>query len=157
MFGVHSLWVLMRVLCPSCAAEYEVPSTHLQPRRKVRCSRCGAVWVPVREAQAVAPDPAPVSPPAVSLPPPVAASAMDRLAAAAAAPPSMGLRAAWAASLVLLAGSAAATVVWRDRVEQVWPASAWVLGPVHRDPPAAPAPRPGPPPDTAPHAAGRSD
>lgn len=32
----------MHVLCPSCAAEYEIPE--LQRPRKLRCARCAAEW-----------------------------------------------------------------------------------------------------------------
>jgi hypothetical protein len=55
-------------------------------------------------------------------------TAMDRLAAAMPPRPSGALRAAWVATVLVLIGSAAAAVTWRDRVTRVWPASAWILG-----------------------------
>ena len=140
----------MRVSCPNCAAEYEVPSDRLNARRKVRCARCDSVWAPVQEAQTVASDNEAVEPlekPADSVPTdqPVigGATAMDRLAATSVPRNSIGLRAAWVASVVLLVGSAAATVTWRGRIVQAWPASALVFGAprihaVARPPPAAP-------------------
>ncbi|WP_428485090.1 zinc-ribbon domain-containing protein [Rhodopila sp.] len=125
----------MRIVCPSCAAEYEVASTNLPPRRKVRCTRCGGQWTPVREAQIAAPEePHPEGPAAMpipGLPGAVNMTAMDRLAAARPAPASVALRAAWAATLVILIGSAAATVIWRGKVVQAWPPSAWILGAGH--------------------------
>jgi len=63
-------------------------------------------------------------------------SAMERLAALAKHPrdPDMALTAAWAASVVLLVLILAATLVWRDEIAHVWPATgrlyAWVGLPV---------------------------
>lgn len=35
----------MRVICPSCATEYEVPQAWLAGRaRKLKCARCGETW-----------------------------------------------------------------------------------------------------------------
>ena len=36
----------MKIVCPSCQAQYEVPEVVLTSRRKMRCARCGAEWVP---------------------------------------------------------------------------------------------------------------
>ena len=36
----------MKIVCPSCAAQYEVPELVLTSRRKMRCARCGTQWVP---------------------------------------------------------------------------------------------------------------
>jgi predicted Zn finger-like uncharacterized protein len=134
----------MRVSCPACAAEYEIPSARLQPRRKVKCARCDAVWTPVREVETTSDDTEIMPPldnphdgapgddaPGDAFSGPLgtgAATAMDRLAAAAAPRSSIGLRAAWVASVLLLVTSAAATVTWRGRIVQAWPASALILG-----------------------------
>lgn len=59
----------MRLVCPSCAAEYEIADTAIGPRgRMVRCASCSAEWfqAPVAAAEAapaVAPEPAPAAAP----------------------------------------------------------------------------------------------
>jgi predicted Zn finger-like uncharacterized protein len=46
----------MKIVCPSCEAQYEVPEMVLTSRRKMRCARCGTQWVPADlAAPAVAP------------------------------------------------------------------------------------------------------
>lgn len=129
----------MRIACPSCAAEYEVPTSRMTPRRMVRCERCGNEWVAVQEAEenlvAAEPSDAEVDlagpeEEMASLPPAAAnVTAMDRLA------PSrlhgrrdVGLVAAWIASVVLLVGAATATILCRSDVVRAWPASARLLG-----------------------------
>jgi predicted Zn finger-like uncharacterized protein len=49
---------LMKIVCPSCEAQYEVPEMVLTSRRKMRCARCATQWVP---ADAVAAAAAPVT------------------------------------------------------------------------------------------------
>jgi len=69
----------MRIVCPECAAAYDVPDAAIQHRRTVRCARCGATWPP--------------SPASASGPPPVreaAAAAAVSAAAQAAEPPPAG-------------------------------------------------------------------
>jgi len=36
----------MKIVCPSCAATYEVPESAVASKRAVRCARCGADWIP---------------------------------------------------------------------------------------------------------------
>jgi predicted Zn finger-like uncharacterized protein len=36
----------MKIVCPSCEANYQVPEAVLDSRRQVRCARCGNSWVP---------------------------------------------------------------------------------------------------------------
>ena len=49
----------MRIVCPACAAAYEVPEARLRPGLVVRCARCGADWAqPTPE-----PEPEPVPTP----------------------------------------------------------------------------------------------
>jgi predicted Zn finger-like uncharacterized protein len=52
----------MRIVCPSCAAAYEVPAPILAKRRRMRCARCHDDWAidPALIAAAVASLPAPV-------------------------------------------------------------------------------------------------
>ena len=128
----------MRIVCPICSAAYEVRDDLLVPGRAVRCARCSEQWVAIEAAPAL---PTPPSrrpePPApkrrgASAPPnqPRAASprltAMDRLASQPVAVPrtSPGLRAAWAASFVVLLLSGWGIVAWRADLMRVWPPSA---------------------------------
>ncbi|MDR3531297.1 MAG: zinc-ribbon domain-containing protein [Rhodopila sp.] len=123
----------MRIACPSCAAEYEVPASRLTPRRMVRCARCGEKWMAVREAEVVpAPEPAPpANETAQPKVPPPALTAMDRLAASPPPAPSRaGLLAAWVLTIFVLVGAMAATVAWRDDVIRIWPASSRILEPI---------------------------
>ena len=133
----------MRLTCPDCAVVYEVPTDRLRPGRRIRCARCGTTWAPELTLADVAPhepwpqpqqeaeasavrEPAPM--PAAA---PGMATALDRLAAAPDLPRARsvaGLRAAWAASILLLLCSAAATYVWRTRLVAVWPPAARILG-----------------------------
>ena len=121
----------MRIVCPSCSAAYEVPDSLVTPGRVVRCARCGDKWMPV-EAPVAAAEAPPVPEPAaeeavaqtvaVSVP---RQSAMDRLAAHPARPkPRVGLRLAWAASLVALAVAVWAAYAWRSPIMAAWPPSA---------------------------------
>lgn len=48
----------MRIECPECAAQYEVPAERLTPGRSVRCARCGRDWVPVGEPASLPVEPA---------------------------------------------------------------------------------------------------
>ncbi len=127
----------MRIPCPNCAAEYDVPPARLSARRIVRCSRCNNQWEFIQEAEA---PPPPADTDAFGslsdLPPAPAVSAADRLAV----PPgrasrSMALTAAWVASVAVLAGGVSATVAWRADIARAWPPSARLLG----TPPDAPA------------------
>jgi predicted Zn finger-like uncharacterized protein len=55
----------MRLVCPACAATYEVPEQKLRGRTSVRCARCGDSWVPEALAR-----PALAEPPALPEPEP---------------------------------------------------------------------------------------
>ncbi len=129
----------MRIVCPSCAAEYEVPAERLRPRRIVRCARCGGEWMAMRDAEPAArpSDPWPISAPEPEPEAPAASavtsavSALDRLAAplpAARGSSRVGLTVAWILSFSVVAGAAAASVVFRDDIIRVWPPSARILG-----------------------------
>ncbi|HEY4172819.1 MAG TPA: zinc-ribbon domain-containing protein [Rhodopila sp.] len=120
----------MRITCPNCNADYEVPASRLTPRKMVRCVRCQGEWVPPHVDE----DAGPVASESVSFEnkieslPPV--TAMDRLSASPsipAAPPN--LLPAWVLTVLVLVGAAAATVIWRDAVIQAWPQSALILAP----------------------------
>lgn len=119
----------MRIACPSCAAEYEVPQSRLTRRKLVRCARCHAEWVPAHTAADVVPppEPAPSDPQAAPWPP---MTAMERLAASPprAQSPAI-LLGAWVLTFVLLTGTLAATVIWREAVMRAWPPSTLILAP----------------------------
>ena len=57
----------MRIACPTCTAEYEVPLSMIGPGKSVRCARCRTVW------HVAAPDAAPPVPVSQVEPPPVPA------------------------------------------------------------------------------------
>lgn len=118
----------MRIVCPSCAATYDVPDERLVPGRAVRCAGCGAGWTP-RLSQAAVPVPVPMeeepepeiptkaadepSPPdshPVFLPVPPAGRRLSRAVAAG-----------WVATVLIVGGAAWAGVTRRDSVMQAWP------------------------------------
>jgi predicted Zn finger-like uncharacterized protein len=124
----------MRIVCPSCSAAYEVRDDLLVPGRAVRCVRCGEQWaaVPVAPPSPPSPPEAPADdPPPLTPPPPSAAAvppltAMERLAShpASLPRPSVALRVAWAASLVVLLLLGWGVIAWRTDLMRIWPPSA---------------------------------
>ena len=135
----------MRIACPACSAEYDVPDTIVAAGRKVRCARCHEVWAAAPDGASAAPADA-----AVALDPAAAATAAPASAPAAApvlraeprrfdtlpgeeeeedgddedAPPASRLwLAAWAASLLILVLGAGAVMHWHAAVIAAWPAS----------------------------------
>ncbi len=113
----------MRIVCPSCAASYDVPDGLLAGRKTVRCARCGEQWTPPPADEPVPPEgfPDPVRPVFVE---PEVATRLARLAPPTVVPQrSAGLRLAWAASIVILLAALVASVVWRDRIARAWPPS----------------------------------
>jgi predicted Zn finger-like uncharacterized protein len=118
----------MRIVCPSCDAEYEVPASRLTSRRMVRCARCGGEWMAAQETPEPPPDPDPESSaePVVQAP---TLTAMDRLASN---PPPLPrpsrLIAAWIMTFVVLASAVAATIIWRGAIVRAWPPSSLILG-----------------------------
>ena len=43
----------VRIVCPSCAAAYDVADAALAPGRAVRCARCGVEWAPLPAAEPI--------------------------------------------------------------------------------------------------------
>lgn len=119
----------MRIACPSCATEYEVPDRLLDgPARSLRCSRCAAEFaLPRPEAAPVAETAPPPPPPPGSLPGPRAAESPpppvvpERAPPAAMPGPDWTLMLAWVASLLIVVGGAVALVVFRGAVMAAWP------------------------------------
>lgn len=129
----------MRVDCPSCAANYDIPDHLLVKGRKARCARCGTHFMPLP------PDDGGLAPPSTDTDPEpaeaeaAAVTATDdadpvtsgRLSVQSHVPrPPLALRAAWGASIVLLLLLGTGTVMWRDTVVRHWPAGALILGSV---------------------------
>jgi predicted Zn finger-like uncharacterized protein len=134
----------MEIVCPNCAAAYEVPASRMTPQRKVRCTRCGGEWVAVREASEAAPLPNVVPPEAAHAPDRASqieaalprVTAMDRLSAAAQRPRATpSLIVAWVMTFIALAAAAAAVIVWREPLVRIWPPSSRILGAISPPPP----------------------
>ena len=123
----------MRIACPSCAAEYNVPDRLLAGApRMLRCSRCGTDFpLPVIEA-APPPPPPPEPEPAPPArepealpepePPPLAVPERTPVAAEDGAASPALLR-AWAASLLAVVGGVVALVLFRGGLMEAWPPS----------------------------------
>ena len=137
---------IMRIVCPSCAARYEIADTMLAKPRTVRCSRCAREWVqdpappidieqPARDAGTVRglSEP-PVEPIQWEDPKPAAASSPEMVVAEApyavteAAPRDdkrqrARVTLAWIGSLLLLAALAVGAYANRAQIQTAWPPS----------------------------------
>lgn len=123
----------MRIACPSCGAEYDVPDRLLAgAARTLRCSRCKADFaLPVLAEAAPAPTPSPAppvpEPPVVVAAPPVAEArppappSRERAPVASAPADEVVLRRAWVGSLVVVAGGVLGLLVFRSQVMATWP------------------------------------
>ncbi|GAC1348211.1 MAG: hypothetical protein NVSMB18_35710 [Acetobacteraceae bacterium] len=130
----------MRIECPACGAEYEVPEKRLAPGLLVRCVRCKNDWSPPPPAPPVEPEPEPPQPESPRAESPQAESPRAESPRAEPSTPPVEtddlrpprrlhervplLAVAWALSIVLLMGLAYAAVAGRDGVTRAWPASA---------------------------------
>ena len=121
----------MRIVCPSCAAAYDVPDERLSAGRSVRCSGCEARWVPLEQELLAEVPPAqmltqePVPEPVRKLPVLAEAgvvSAATRTASPVAGSPSV-VMAGWVLTVLVLAGTGWAGYARRDAVMHVWPPS----------------------------------
>ena len=128
----------MRIVCPACAAAYEVPDGRLLPGRVVRCARCETDWMPLGEVE-----PEPPSPELDAVPPPepeieapvveapvVEAPGVEALVIETPVAPApvevkqvVALRASWAASVLLLLAGFYLAYSARERVMHAWPPS----------------------------------
>lgn len=121
----------MRITCPSCAAEYEVPTPRLSSDKKVRCARCGAEWRIVREPVAALREPAETPEPGHRPEHPVATA--TRVEPPEAGHAGVALRAAWVVSALVLIVVVAAVITWRTDIIHAWPPGARLLGPFGRN------------------------
>ena len=127
----------MRIVCPNCSAEYEVPASRITQPRKVRCARCGSDWLASEQPPPAADDPDPLefrADPEVEQDAGSAtefpfATDMDRLSAT---PPRarvpVSLIAAWVMTFVVMVGAVSAVIIWREPLVRAWPASSRILG-----------------------------
>ena len=140
----------MRIACPACAAEYEVPDAALAAGpRMLRCARCAhqfqAALPEAPPAAEVAPPPAPEPPPAAEpaaegtaagipadRPPPSRGPRqpnpidppLQRLSDAPASPPDRMVLAGWLVTVAVLAVGIYAGFAFRGEIMEAWPASA---------------------------------
>ena len=123
----------MRITCPSCASEYEVPDS-LAAGRAVRCARCSTKWHPVPDPAVASsailepePDlpPEPLPEPPYSAPIPAPLAATEPLLAAPPQPAQrpLPLLLAWAGSALLIILLVAAAIAWRAPIMHGWPPS----------------------------------
>ena len=123
----------MRLVCPSCRAAYDVPDHRLRTgTQRLRCTRCAHEWTMDRPAPPPPAEPAPAAPAAATrlraAAPPLVAT--PRTAPIAGFPPlrdpagfDRRALAAWAATVVLLAGLGLAAARYRAEIMQAWPPS----------------------------------
>jgi predicted Zn finger-like uncharacterized protein len=144
----------MRIICPACAAAYEVPDRLIGTGRSLRCRSCGHAWRVDPEAgkaesppagtaappSPVPPSPAPPLPDPGPLPdqPPFAVPPGlpgQRRAPQLIDPPlprpeamprptGLALRLAWAASLFVVLAGVAALWLFRTEIAEAWPPAA---------------------------------
>ena len=123
----------MLIECPNCNAGFQVQERLLVDRtRPLRCGQCQTVF-PVPDPPAPEPmtwqEPEPPPPPPAAPPPPAWAVEEPRpetlVAQEASEAPheasSRGLRAAWAASIVLLMVGGLAAIIKREALVEAWP------------------------------------
>ena len=148
----------MRIVCPSCAANYEIADGMLVRPRTVRCSRCAREWmqepdvIPVSVPPKPEPKPAaallPVSAPPATPPPadPLAAAPPVELVARVPATPKpvtevapaaagpqrdkggVRLTLAWIGSILALAILAFVAYRYRAEIQLAWPPSTRLFG-----------------------------
>jgi predicted Zn finger-like uncharacterized protein len=139
--------VPMRIVCPSCAAAYEVPEARVVPGQSVRCARCGTSWTPVAGPQpateaalprlpTAGPVPLPQPTPTPATPTPARPTPSDAQIFSAPNPfagtperPGAGFAggaavlAGWVVSVAAVVGLGWAAVTWRNDIMHVWPPS----------------------------------
>jgi predicted Zn finger-like uncharacterized protein len=118
----------MQIVCPACAAAYEVPMTLLKPGKAVRCARCAGEWVPSAAASDVSMDALAQTASAAT----PASEFVSEVNRSPRRPPTprplparrnMALRIAWAASVVVVLLLAWGAYAERTVIMQAWPPS----------------------------------
>ncbi len=129
----------MRITCPNCASEYNLPKP-LAAGRLVRCAKCAQQWAPVPLVPESLPPPATQPLPS---PDPEALPPMPAMVPMVPPPPEpvrrLPLLLAWVGSGVVVAAALAAAFVFRVPIMQKWPPSERVYSVLHLHPgPASP-------------------
>lgn len=150
--GGRHIAITMRIICPACAATYEVPDRLIGGGRSLRCRSCSHAWrVAPEQAVVESPPPltaAPPAPPAIQPPPAAIAPPPQALPLAppplAAAPRRLpqlidpplprpddrpqragpALRLAWAASLLAVLSGVGALWLFSAEISAAWPPAA---------------------------------
>lgn len=138
----------MRIACPDCSSAYDVPDALIGAGRLLRCSKCAHEWVvtpPGGEPPGGEPPGAempgaekPGAEPATVEPPPARQLPLRAPQRVPPGPPQpmlpaqragrpLALWGAWAASLLLVAGLAAAIWAARGAIIEAWPPAARIL------------------------------
>lgn len=129
----------MRIVCPSCAAAYDVPDARVIPGQPVGCARCGTNWKPVAAAQ---PAPKPFGPllPPIDAGSPSASNPTPSPSETLLFPPSgsyaqtfdrpnlsltadRAVLAGWIVSVAIVIGLCWAALTWRSEIMYAWPPS----------------------------------
>jgi predicted Zn finger-like uncharacterized protein len=122
----------MRIVCPGCEAEYDVPAERLSGRRSVRCARCGQSFTPAvldlpppSSEPELAPAMAPVFEPAGIRAPPALRS--EAPLARPSQPRGAGrmLAVSWASSVLVVIAVCAVALIDHAALADAWP-------PLHR-------------------------
>lgn len=133
----------MRIVCPACSTEYDVPDERVSIGQVVRCARCGTDWTPrepdpemlarlaaVAEPVAAVPEPEPepikgpyAAPAMAPLQAPVVEPAPVRTRRGAGAGRRAALVAAWVISLGIVGAGLWQGYVSRETIMRAWPPS----------------------------------
>lgn len=117
----------MRVACPACSTNYDIPEERLTAGTAVRCARCKESWVPRPRTPPPEPPPAEPESGAPRLPTPREPPEPMAVSSAVPEPPSTKggrlLLVAWLVSIVAVTGGIAALFVFRSALMHTWPPS----------------------------------
>ena len=120
----------MLIVCPSCAASYDVPDDRLVPGRAVRCSSCEASWTPrpLLAGPVTVPAPmvvVPVPVPALVPVPPPSTPQVSRVILPGKGRPrdATAVMLGWVLTGLIVGGALWSGIARRDSIMQAWPPS----------------------------------
>lgn len=129
----------MRIVCPSCAAAYDVADNVLPVSGRVRCARCATEWQvdpPIAKAMPILPQPESETEPAHAAPTQMRAAPEPRVDVQPLPPrkwpmpqsppdwrENRAVGAAWVISLLALVALAVAAYVFQTDILRAWPPS----------------------------------
>lgn len=112
----------MRIACPDCAAEYDVPDHLLVGNpRAMRCARCGRVWTPAALPEEPLPPPEPMAEPEVAAEPPPAPPPAEPVPPPPAPARRTGLLVAWLVTAAVIISAVVGVATRRDDLVRAWP------------------------------------